>query len=629
MASYGPGNSPNGSSQLIVVRMAINWLPMKTLAPYFKAVWASAPMACLGAFLMLLVSGIFEGFGILMLIPVLEFLGVSSGEPGSSPLLNQINEFVAAFGLEANAISLLSLVFGILFVRALTNYLQASIATLISARFLHDTRAELYSALTSADWHFISRQSTSGMTHAVTVQSDNISQGAEYTVQLAAAIVSLAVGITIAALMSAKLTGLILVVGAIIFLIMTHFNRRTQKIAGEENTKTGQLFKQIERHFTGLKTVKILSAEPELESRFMSESLRLSHIGREASLNQAQASFFFQTASAAFLIVLVFLAIEYFPSQNVETILLIIVFSRLAPKANLAQSYLRALLGVIVEFDRSQHLIRDAQACSLVAQNAKPRIELNDNLSFKNVSFSFAGAGASKQVCNVDLNIKSGTTLGVVGRSGAGKSTLIDLMCGLLKPTEGEILIDGTALDDASRTSWLASTVYVPQDEYLFEGSIAENLRIATPASSDSELWNALEKAGIDGFVRSQPGGLETLVGSRGTTLSRGQRQRFCLARGLLKRPSFLVLDEAMNAVNPLDENEIMKTVRSISEISTLIFVSHRLSSIAWVDNIIIIDDGRIVEQGSFQKLSKSKNSFVREMLDADKTHRADPTQME
>lgn len=625
MASNGPENSLNGSSQLIVVRMAINGLPMKTLAPYFKAVWVSAPMACLGAFLMLLVSGIFEGFGILMLIPVLEFLGVSSGDPGNSPLLNQINEFVAALGLEANAISLLSLVFAILFVRAMTNYLQASIATLISAQFLHDTRAELYSALTSADWHFISRQSTSGMTHAVTVQSDNISQGAEYTVQLAAAIVSLAVGVTIAALMSVKLTGLILVVGAIIFIIMTYFNRRTQKIAGEENTKTRQLFKQIERHFTGLKTVKILSAEPELESRFMSESLRLSHIGREASLNQAQASFFFQTASAAFLIVLVYLAIEFFPSQNVETILLIIVFSRLAPKANLAQSYLRALLGVIVEFDRSQHLIRDAKTCSVVAQNARPRIELNDNLSFKNVSFTFTGSGTSKQVCNVDLNIRSGTTLGVVGRSGAGKSTLIDLMCGLLKPIEGEIQIDGTVLDDESRSSWLARTVYVPQDEYLFEGSIAENMRIATPASTDSELWNALEKAGIDGFVRSLPEALDTLVGSRGTTLSRGQRQRFCLARGLLKKPSFLVLDEAMNAVNPLDENEIMKTVRNIPDISTLIFVSHRLSSIAWVDNIIIVDDGRIVEQGSFQELSKSKNSFVREMLDADKTQRAEP----
>jgi ABC-type multidrug transport system fused ATPase/permease subunit len=240
-----------------------------------------------------------------------------------------------------------------------------------------------------------------------------------------------------------------------------------------------------------------------------------------------------------------------------------------------------------------------------------PAGRIRGALSFKDVSFSYPGA-AKPAVDAFSLDIRPGETVALIGHSGSGKTTVANLVLRTLAPSAGEIAIDGHA---ASRVplDWVrAQIALVPQDPYLFYGTIADNLRLAKPDATDAELWAAAEAANIADFIRRSPAGLDTLVGERGTSLSGGQIQRLAIARALLKAAPIIVLDEPTSQIDLETESVIHEALERLTKDRTVILIAHRLKTVQSADRIVVMDAGRIVEQGAPLELAARGGVYAR-----------------
>ena len=198
----------------------------------------------------------------------------------------------------------------------------------------------------------------------------------------------------------------------------------------------------------------------------------------------------------------------------------------------------------------------------------------------------------------IDLEIRRGSTVALVGASGAGKSSIADLLAGLYEPSEGRILIDGVDLRELNLASWQSRLGVVSQDTFLFNATLAENIGFGTPGASQAAIAAAAARAQAAEFIEALPDGYHTLVGERGYRLSGGQRQRISLARAFLRNPELLILDEATSALDSASERLVQEAIEAFEREHTVLVIAHRLSTIVRADEIMVVDGGRVVERG-------------------------------
>jgi len=239
-----------------------------------------------------------------------------------------------------------------------------------------------------------------------------------------------------------------------------------------------------------------------------------------------------------------------------------------------------------------------------------PRIA--HEIGFQGVRFSYGGEGA--QIDGLDLAIPAGSRVAIVGPSGAGKSTLLSLLLRFHDPQRGKVTIDGVDIASVTRDSLRAQMAVVFQDNVLFNTSLRENIRLGSLDASDAEVEAAAKKAEIHKFIISLPDGYDTIVGERGETLSGGQRQRIAIARALLRDPAILLLDEATSALDQTTEAAINRTLKKIGRGRSLLFVTHRLTSVADMDEIIVMDAGRVMQRGDHATLMRKRSGLYRKL---------------
>ncbi|HYW34936.1 MAG TPA: ATP-binding cassette domain-containing protein, partial [Balneolaceae bacterium] len=222
---------------------------------------------------------------------------------------------------------------------------------------------------------------------------------------------------------------------------------------------------------------------------------------------------------------------------------------------------------------------------------------------------------------NIDLTIPARSTVAFVGESGAGKSTLVDTLNLLLKPQKGRIRIDGTDSREVELHSWRRQIGYVSQETVVFDDTVANNISLWTGDYAKDKMFrgqvrDAAKKAHAHNFIMDLPGGYQTRVGDRGVRLSGGQRQRLFIARELFKRPNLLILDEATSALDTESERYIQESIDALKGEITVVIIAHRLSTIKNVDLVFVLDDGRLLEGGSYRALSMQRKSRFREMVE-------------
>jgi ATP-binding cassette subfamily B protein len=234
----------------------------------------------------------------------------------------------------------------------------------------------------------------------------------------------------------------------------------------------------------------------------------------------------------------------------------------------------------------------------------KPTFE--GNVEFRNVSFSYEGAQPALR--DVSLKVEAGQMIGLCGPSGAGKSTFVNLLCRFFDVTDGQILIDGIDIRDYD-VKWLRRQIgMVLQEPYLFHGTIADNIRYGNPEADHAEIIRAAKAANAHDFIVGFPDGYDTMVGERGQSLSGGERQRISIARAILHNPRLLILDEATSSVDTETEKQIQQALDRLVEGRTTFAIAHRLSTLQAADRLIVLEKGRIVEQGLHAELVDKKD---------------------
>jgi ATP-binding cassette, subfamily B, bacterial len=242
--------------------------------------------------------------------------------------------------------------------------------------------------------------------------------------------------------------------------------------------------------------------------------------------------------------------------------------------------------------------------------DAKPLIISGGAISFRSVNFSYPSG--QNVLTDFVLDVPAGQKIGLVGRSGAGKSTIIALLQRLYDPVAGQVLIDGRNIAEVTQVSLRSSIAVVQQDISLFHRSLLENLRYGRPDASDEEVYRAVEAAKCTEFINRLPEGFDTLVGERGMKLSGGQRQRLAIARAFLMNAPIVVLDEATSALDTESEQSIQEALSRLFKGRTVIAIAHRLSTLDAFDRIVVLDRGRIVEDGPPRRLLQTKGVYSR-----------------
>lgn len=237
--------------------------------------------------------------------------------------------------------------------------------------------------------------------------------------------------------------------------------------------------------------------------------------------------------------------------------------------------------------------------------NAADLRAVEAEIEFAGVSFAYAGRENLFE--NLNLTIKAGEKVGLVGHSGSGKSTFIKLIARYYDTTAGSIKINGTDIRDVRQDSLHRLISAIPQDVCLFNRSLFDNIRYGRTNATEEEVYRAARQAGADEFIRAFPGGYQTKVGDRGVVLSGGERQRIAIARAILKNAPILVFDEATSALDSQSEKHIQKSLVRLMKNKTVIAIAHRLSTLREMDRILVFDKGRIVEQGTHLSLLRKK----------------------
>lgn len=274
----------------------------------------------------------------------------------------------------------------------------------------------------------------------------------------------------------------------------------------------------------------------------------------------------------------------------------------------------QAILGVFPVFTKGVDSIKSMAdvISSDDIENNKNKINLryvHGTIDFKNVSYTYPGS-EKKVINNFSLHVDAGECIAFVGSSGSGKSTIMNMIIGFLQATDGQISIDGKPMDAINLSDYRHFISVVPQSSVLFDGTIRENILYGKVEIDEERFNQALEDANINEFIKDLPNGIDTIVGEGGDRLSGGQKQRISIARALIRDPKILILDEATSALDNKSEFQVQKAIQNLIQNRTTFIVAHRLSTIRNADRIVVMENGRCVEMGTYNELMEKKGKF-------------------
>lgn len=384
-------------------------------------------------------------------------------------------------------------------------------------------------------------------------------------------------------------------------LLLRKFIRKSY-IFGEKSVKIrSDILNFISERFSAWKTIKIYNASEieitkfdDLASQLMSIRLNLAKITEKMAL-------IFVPIAIGSLFLLLYILVEFLEVKVGILMMFGLIMLRLIP---IAQSYQKKI-AQLARFDASLKKVLDILSNSAIniehvniGKNYKP---FSKHIVFKNVSFKHLNS-SQPSIKNVSFKIPSGKFTGIIGASGSGKTTILDMICGFKIPTSGQVLFDELSIKKLKLNSLRKEIAYLGQEPFLFDDTIKANLLYSNPCATDEMLEIALSQANLWNFVKKLPDQLNTHIGSQGSKLSVGQKQRLAVARTLLSNASIILLDEPTSALDNSSESQITKTINLLnSQQKTIIVVAHRLNTIAKADLIIHMENGVCVDQGTPQ----------------------------
>src|SRR5699024_3645931 len=400
-----------------------------------------------------------------------------------------------------------------------------------------------------------------------------------------------------------------MVIIPLLFIGMRWITKRTGPLYKLQQDDLGELNGYVEEIVSGQLLVKTYSQEEKVIQEFKEKN------------DQLQLSFFWAQNIAGFipkvmnsLNFLSFMLIALFGGllaiKGVITVGVIVIFTEYARQftrpLNELSNQFNILLSAVAGGERVFNILDEEQE-EVDETNATVLTHTNGQLSFRHVSFAY---GDKPVLFDLSFHAEPGAMVAFVGHTGAGKTTIVNLISRFYNYDSGKILLDGMDLKDIKRTSLRSHIAFVLQDTFLFKGTVRENIRYGRLDATNEHIMNAAKRSNAHGFIKRLPNGYDTMLDQDGSSISQGQKQLLTIARAMIAEPSILILDEATSNIDTITELKIQEGLQRLMQGRTSFVIAHRLNTIQKADNILMLEDGRILEQGSHTDLMKKQGAY-------------------
>lgn len=493
---------------------------------------------------------------------------------------------------------------------AFTFFMRQSIIV-VSRMIEFDMKNEIYDHYQKLDLAFYRRNNTGDMMNRIT---EDVSRVRMYVGPAIMYSVNLFFTITFAVismfLINPTLTLWVLIPLPILSLIIYFVNELVEKASAEIQGKLSDLTTNAQETYSGIRVVQAYAREQDMLKHFARESEEYKQ--KQLHLAKIDSIYF---PSMTFLVGCSIIIVIFVGGMQIGANKLsageIAAFLLYTNMLMWPVSSLGWVASMIQRAAASQKRINDfLHYQPSIAERAGVEKEIKGEIVFDRVSFTYPDTGI-EALKSVSFKMKPGERIAIIGRTGSGKTTIADLIMRMYDVTTGKILIDGIEIQDYKLSSYRKQIGFVPQDIFLFSETITENISFGLETSNKEVATRFAHYASIGREIESFPEGYETVVGERGVTLSGGQKQRISIARALVKQPNVLLLDDCLSAVDTATEKEIQKNLDEVLRNKTAIIITHRIFSLIHFDNILVLDDGKIAEQGTHDELLRMGGMYA------------------
>lgn len=493
---------------------------------------------------------------------------------------------------------------------SLSVFLQHFLMVRVAQDTVYRLRTDLFHHLHKLPIGFFDKRRHGELMSRVTNDMDNVSNTLNSSViQIFASVLTLAGTLTVMLYLSPLLTLISLVIVPMMYIGLKWITKRTSVLFKLQQQHLGELNGYVQESMSGQKIIKSFSQEERVIEGFTTRNLELK-----------QAGFWAQTISGFipklmnmlnnFSFAIIAGVGGVFAYNGMITIGVIVIFAEYTrqftrPLNDLANQF-NTLLSAIAGAERVFRIIDEEDEISVEKDKANAG-DIEGNVEFNNVSFEYEEDADTLR--NISFKAGDGETTAIVGPTGAGKTTLISLLSRFYDPVEGIVTIDGRDMTTIKRESLRREMAFVLQDSYLFQGTIRENIRYGELMATDEDVVEAAKEANAHTFIMKFPDGYDTRIDAEGGGISQGQKQLLSIARALLRNPSILILDEATSSIDTVTEIQIQEALKRLMAGRTSFVIAHRLNTIRQADQILVLNEGKMIESGTHEQLLL-KNDF-------------------
>jgi ABC-type multidrug transport system fused ATPase/permease subunit len=565
--------------------------------------WALPAIIILGT-----LSALSEGLGISLIIPLFAAVDASGQPAVSNTYMALLDRLLSGVTPEGRLFWIPAVIFVAVVAKNVLAYLNRALFFWVNSHVGHRIRSGLFNQLLSINYGSLAERESGKLLNTLSCESWRAGEALSAFASLLIACSTILVFVTLVLLVSWQAT---LTATLAIILISTAIQCAAQGVGRLGNTvveANGSLAERMLDGLSGMRVIRAFGRETHERTRFDRASEKVRKNLLELELLSSGVHPLSEVCYAG-----LFLSILVFALHQQATLPAMLVFVVIIHRM---QPHLRNLSAAGVRLVALTGSVEDVT--SLLDRTDTPYVPggvafrgLHEGISFDAVTFRYSSTDRPA-LYDVSICIPRGKTTAIVGLSGAGKTTLINLILRLYDATAGEIRVDGIPLKDLDVASWRERIAFAGQDGHLFSGTVCDNIAYGRLDARQEEIIAAAEQANAHDFITELPQGYDTRVGDQGIRLSGGQRQRIALARALLRKPEVLILDEATSELDSISEHAIQNVLRSISSDCTVVLVAHRLPTIAHADHIVVVEAGRVIEQGSFDELLRLNGLFAR-----------------
>ena len=585
--------------------MTTEFRTIRLLLSFFKrhrlAVAASVVLGILSSFA--------EGVGVALFIPFIQTVTDNAGVSGSASFLVRFLEDLFAGVPPHRRLLIICLgILGAVLAKALLYYLHGVLLSYLDWKMGCDIRARLTNRILSASFRSVERRDSGDLLNTLSTESWNATDALSVLLDIMVTACTLLVYIVLLLLISTKLTVLALAAMLCISLTVRLMTGRVKALGQLVKTENAVLATRMLETVEGNKTIRTFGRESHQQRRFEAVSQKLGSLCWKLGCIRGLLDPVYELGGAALLVFILFTSAQD-PANLGSALVFIFALYRAQPKMAALDGASVSLRAAAASIDAVTSLLTAADEPVSTTSGTIPFAGVTDAIAFDRASFKYH-PDDTFAIQDLSLHFPAGKTTALVGPSGAGKSTIIKLILRLYDVEHGDIRVDGRPLGTLDLTSWREKIAVVSQDGYVFNATVRDNIAYGKLAASDQEIVDAARQANAHEFITALPQGYLTRIGDRGVRLSTGQLQRLTLARAIVRDPDILVLDEATNSVDSISERIIQEALETFAKSRTVIIIAHRFSTIEQADHIVVLEHGRLREQGPLDSLLNQAGLF-------------------